>query len=399
MADSHGLDPQAFGSLPLSLADAFIEQTIGFFGVPWGIVTDVWVNGTVYTVPVVTEETSVVAALQKTAHWVKRQQGDIEATSSAPQLMIGQIHIPRLKDADQLKAFVAKEKARLLDAIHQGPCHAMHQRGGGCQDIVVRTLARPDGGFMGVMHVHVDVCAAMGANLVTQICEFLKPLIAAGTGETLGMAILSNLADQKLTQVRVRVPGVPKAMGEALQEASLFAQLDPYRAVTHNKGLLNGMDGVAVATGNDWRALEAGLHGFAARTGSYRGLSTWTYDAGQLEGVFEGPVTVGLVGGVTGVHPGAQGSLKILGVKTAAELAQIIASVGMLQNLGALRALVGGGLVQGHMALHLDNLLLGEGASAEERVTLKPLLRKLLKEKGYVRREDVAALLIQERGT
>ncbi len=386
------------GGLPdKGLSDLLIENAVGYYALPLGIVSDVVVNHRTYTVPLVTEETSVIAALQKTVRWIEKQRGQVTAESLPPQEMIGQIHIPKIKNISRLKDLLSSKKQFLIEQAHKGPACMMAARGGGIRDILFRQLPRPDGDHMGVIHVHVDVQEAMGANLINQICEFLKHLIAAETEETLGMAVLSNLSDLRRVRVQVSVPGVSSCMGEALEEASLFAQLDPYRAATHNKGLLNGIDGVAVATGNDWRALEAALHSYAARDGTYRGLSTWVFKEGTLNGFLEAPFPVGCVGGITNSHPGARLSFKILGISKAQELAQVMASIGLLQNLGALRALVTVGIVQGHMALHIDNLLLSAGASPLESKNLKKELHQGLKSKGYISSPEILKLLQKER--
>jgi hydroxymethylglutaryl-CoA reductase len=386
-------EEQAFlengGAPDRCLADALIENALGFYGLPLGVVPGIVVNGRIYNVPLVTEETSVLAGLYKTALWVKTLGGSLRAECLMPQLMIGQIHLPVLKNKSAFEKFCHDARGRLIHWLQEGPAASIAARGGGVQDIELRTLRRPDGGEMGIVHVYVDVGDAMGANRVTQICEALKNRLAQETEESPAMGILSNLADRRLTTACLSLPHVPPPLARAIQEASLLAQLDPYRAATHNKGLLNGMDGVAIATGNDWRALEAGLHGFAARAGAYRGLSTWTLQAGVLEGFFQGPIQVGIRGGATRAHPGARLCLKILGVTSGQELCHVIAGVGLLQNLAALRALVSEGLTRGHMLLHVENLLLERGVPVAHRPFLKGLLKERLRARGYISQTDL----------
>ncbi|NUM89332.1 MAG: hypothetical protein HUU37_09025, partial [Bdellovibrionales bacterium] len=211
-------------------------------------------------------------------------------------------------------------------------------------------------------------------NLINQVCEALKPGLEEWTGERVGLCILSNLVDSKLTRAEVRIPGIDPEVGHGIEEASLFAETDPYRAATHNKGVLNGIDPVVIATGNDWRAVEAGVHAWCTRGGRYRPVTTWRMTEGALVGRFEAPVVVGSVGGVTKLHPTAQVCLRILGVKHAEELSRIIAAVGLVQNLGALRALSTVGIVKGHMNLHAANLAIAAGAAPGEMGELKQLL-------------------------
>lgn len=381
------------GGLTVDLASQLIEDAIGVFALPLGMVEGFALNEKVYTVPLVTEETSVVRALSKTVRWVAKLGGEVSAHPLPFQWALGQIQIPRVQNGARLREYLARWTGDLIEDAHAGPLSAMVKRGGGIQQIELRLLPRPDGGEMGVVDVFFDVQDAMGANLIVQTCEFLKPRIGLLCGERMGIAIVSNLPDRKCTQATVEISNVPEKLGKAIEEASLFAQLDPHRAVTHNKGILNGLDGVVMATGNDWRAVEAGLHGYAARSGQYRGLSTWAFDKGVLCGHFEGPISVGIKGGVTRVHPLAKLCLEVLAVKSAQELACVAAGVGLLQNLGALRALCSGGIGKGHMKLHLDNLLLAEGIQSESlrRQLREPLLAHL-NQHGYVTSASIRAL-------
>jgi hydroxymethylglutaryl-CoA reductase len=253
-------------------------------------------------------------------------------------------------------------------------------RGGGVRDIAIREVPRVgDAGTMLVMHVLCDPCDAMGANLINQVCEALKPRVEKITGEKVGLCILSNLVDTKLAVAEVRVRNVEHNVGKGVEEASLFAEADPYRAATHNKGVLNGIDPILIATGNDWRAVESGVHAYASRTGRYMPVSTWRYSGGDLIGRFEAPIAVGTAGGVTRIHPTARVAMKMLGVSKAEELARICAAVGLVQNLGALKALATVGIVKGHMQLHAANLAIAAGAEIHEIARVRDRLAEILK--------------------
>jgi hydroxymethylglutaryl-CoA reductase len=231
---------------------------------------------------------------------------------------------------------------------------------------------------MAVIHVLADPVDAMGANIMNQVCEYLKIPMQSETGETVTMCILSNLVDTKLTRAKVVMRGLDPELMERIEEASLFAQRDPYRAATNNKGVLNGIDPILIATGNDWRAVEAGIHSYAAREGRYASITRWKVKNNELVGLFEAPIVVGVVGGVTRLHPTAQMSLRMLAVSSADELARICSAVGLVQNLGALRALTTVGIIEGHMKLHIRNLTLGAGATERERPYVQKRLEEIL---------------------
>ena len=237
----------------------------------------------------------------------------------------------------------------------------------------------------------------MGANIINQALEYLKTPIENLTGEQVTMCILSNLNDHKVTTARVIIRNVDESLGERLQEASLFAETDPYRAATHNKGVMNGIDPVLIATGNDWRAVEAGVHAYAARTGQYKAISQWRFSNGVLTGELTAPIIVGTVGGVTALHPTANMCLRMMGIDSANHLSRVIAAVGLVQNLGALRALCTEGIIQGHMKLHLDNLLLVAGASEEEMPLLKNRLQQWLLQNKRVSLNNAHSLLEEIR--
>lgn len=356
------------------LAEKFIENVIGYFQVPLGVATNFKIDGRDVVIPLAVEETSIVAAASKTAKWV-REAGEIK-TETLGDLIIGQIQVARVKDFERFQTRILGAKADLINSANINVAHGLVARGGGIEDIQVRRIDRGDGGVMAVVHVLADPCDAMGANIINQVCEFLKGPIQSMTGETVTMCILSNLVDTKLTRATVTIHDIEEDLAKRIVEASLFSQVDPYRAATNNKGVMNGIDPILIATGNDWRAVEAGVHAYASRTGQYRSITNWTYTAGRLIGVLEAPIVVGTVGGVTRLHPTAQMSLNMLGVESAAELSRICAAVGLVQNLGALKALTTVGIIEGHMKLHIRNLTLGAGASERE----VPLVQKRLEE-------------------
>lgn len=367
---------QAGGVQDLALADKLIENSIGYFQLPLGVATYFRIDGEDYLIPLAVEETSIIAALSKTAKWI-RECGEI-STSVQGQGIVGQIQIAKVKNYPHLVETLEANKAQLIQDANQYVLKSMVERGGGILDLYVRQLVREDGLLMAVVHLTMESCDAMGANAINQVLEYLKGPIEACTGETVTMCILSNLNDQKLTSATVTLPGIDAELGERLQEASLFAELDPYRAATHNKGILNGVDAVAIATGNDWRAIEAGMHAYAARSGRYQALSQWRYDQGVLTGTLTAPLIVGIVGGVTSLHPTARMCLNMLKVESANALSRVMAAVGLVQNLGALRALCTEGIIKGHMKLHIDNLMLVAGATEGERPLLKARLHAYL---------------------
>jgi hydroxymethylglutaryl-CoA reductase len=363
-------------NLAPELAEKFIENVIGYFQLPLGVATNFRIDGQDYIIPMAVEETSIIAALSKTAKWI-RHQGDI-TTRITGDTSIGQIQIARVNNFENLQAVIERNRDFLIEQANEQVAHGLVRRGGGVRALQLRKLTRPDGQLMAVIHVHVDCVDAMGANIINQVCEFLKSPIENLTHETITMCILSNLNDTKLAHAEVILRDVEPILGERLQEASLFAQTDPYRAATHNKGVLNGIDPILIATGNDWRAVEAGIHAYACRDGQYRSITQWRMEDGNLIGTFSAPLAVGTVGGVTALHPTAQMCLRMLGVEHSDDLARIVAAVGLVQNLGALRALTTEGIIQGHMKLHIDNLTLSAGASADEIPLLKKRLEELL---------------------
>ncbi len=381
------LDPQELqilrgvNALPVETAEHFIENVVGVFPLPMGVATYFNIDGRDLLIPMAVEETSIIAAVSATAKWLRRNEGKI-TTECRGRVIIGQIQIPRLNNIDYALAQLEENKLELLAEANQ-LVPGLVARGGGIREIEFRTLDREDGmGKMLVLHVLCDPCDAMGANLINQVCEGLKPLIEDITNERVGLCILSNLVDGRLACAKVEIENIEPETAIGIEEATQFAKSDPYRAATHNKGVLNGIDPILIATGNDWRAVEAGIHAYTARSGKYQPVTTWKYDGKKLVGEFVAPLAVGTVGGVTMLHPTARLALKIMGISTAEELARICAAVGLVQNLGALKALATVGIVKGHMRLHAANLALQAGASETELPRLKEeLSRALAREK------------------
>lgn len=359
------------------LGEKFIENTIGYFQMPMGVATQFCIDGKELFIPMAVEETSIIAAASKTAKWIK-ETGTI-ATEVMGTDIIGQIQIGKVRHLSNLKNVIHKNKNFLINLANTEVVPNLVQRGGGVRDIQLRELKRDDGQDMAVIHILMNPCDAMGANLINQVCEFLKSPIQELSNETVTMCILSNLADSKITRAVVEML-VDEELGIKIQEASLFAELDSYRAATNNKGVLNGIDPILIATGNDWRAVEAGIHAYAARSGHYTSITKWRFDkdTGILKGVFEAPLIVGTVGGVTNLHPMAKMSLRMLGVQSSNDLSRIAAAVGLVQNLGALRALTTVGIIEGHMKLHIKNLSLGVGATETEIPLLETKLEEIL---------------------
>jgi hydroxymethylglutaryl-CoA reductase len=382
-------------TLPYSLAENLIENFVCYYQMPIGVAVNFCIDQRDFIIPMSVEETSVIAAASKTAKWIK-ETGEI-STETKGCFSIGQIQIAKVKDITRLQKLIQNHKQALIHEANNKVAKGMVKRGGGVGDIQLRHIPRSDGFNMAVIHILVNTCDSLGANLINQICEYLREPIEKLSDEKVTMCILSNLNDTKITQATITLDHVDPELGEAIAEASLFAQLDPYRAVTNNKGVLNGMDAVAIATGNDWRALEAGVHAYAARDGQYSSITRWEYKNHQLQGSLAAPLNVATVGGVTAIHPIAALCLKMLNISKAEELSRIIAAVGLVQNLGALRALTTEGIVNGHMKLHISNLCLAAGAQREETSKLTNLLQKQLSEDKRITLNDVVNLLTQMR--
>ncbi|HEX7619917.1 MAG TPA: hydroxymethylglutaryl-CoA reductase, degradative [Anaerolineales bacterium] len=382
LAEAAGLGSEelaAFQTLGLSSdqSNHMIENSVGTFGLPLGIGLNFVVNGRQVLVPMAIEEPSVVAGASFMAKLV-RFAGGFTFISSAPE-MIGQMQVLDVKDLMTASMGLLEHKLELLAEVNLlDP--VLKKFGGGARDLEIRVIEdSPIGPFL-VVHLIYDVRDAMGANAVNTACEKLAPQIEQITGGRVHLRILSNLADRRLVKasctVLLKDLGFKNADGRVFSgeqvrngiiEAWAFAVADPYRAATHNKGIMNGVDAVVIATGNDWRAIEAGAHAYAARDGRYTSLSTWGMDVdGNLTGELEMPMAIGIVGGATNVHPAAKAALKLMGVKTASELAGIVASVGLAQNLAALRALATEGIQLGHMSLHARQVATAAGATGNQ---------------------------------
>ena len=357
--------------LSFETADHMIENAVGLFSLPLGIAQNFIVNGKPVLVPMVVEEPSVVAAVSYMAKLA--QPGGFKAWMHS-QEMIGQVQLLDLVDLNTARSLIESHKPELLEQVRAlNPGLTRH--GGGVRELEVRRIEQsPIGSFL-VVHLILDAADAMGANMVNTAVESLAPLLAELTGARAHLRILSNLSDRRLATAEVSLSLEKLAFegfgGEQVRdgviEAWAFAEADPYRAATHNKGIMNGVDAVLLATGNDWRAVEAGAHAYAARGDHYSSLSTWTAgEDGSLKGSLTLPLAIGIVGGATRVHPAAKTNLKLMGVEHASDLGEIIASVGLAQNLAALRALATEGIQKGHMTLHARQVALAAGAADEQ---------------------------------
>ena len=382
---------QKTGSLPLEVADRMIENVIGTFSLPLGIAVNFLINNHDYLIPMAIEEPSVVAAASYAAKMV-RESGGFH-TSSTPPVMIGQIQVVNIEDPERAKRRVLEAKQEILEKANlQDP--VLFSVGGGAKDLdakIINTTA----GLMLIAELHVDCRDAMGANAVNTMAEAVAPTIERLTGGRVYLRIITNLATKRLAKAWCTV-SKEKVGGEEVVDgivnASAFAAADPYRASTHNKGAMNGIIAVVLATGNDHRAIEAGAHAYAALRGKYSSLSKWEKtDEGDLKGTIELPMAVGLIGGTVRTHPLAKIALKILGVKTANEFGEVLAAVGLAQNLGALRALAHEGIQRGHMSLHARNIAIAAGA--EEKIA-DIVAERMVKERRI--RMDRAKELIKE---
>lgn len=380
------------GNIDPQLAEHMIENTISTIAIPIGIATNMRVDGRDVLVPMATEESSVVAAVCNSARQCYESGGFV--TSVSGNLMIAQVQLVGVSDPENARLRILERREEIA-AVCDGCDPMLVRLGGGFRDVEVRVVPSK-GGPMVVTHLIVDTRDAMGANTVNTMAETLAPSIERWTGGKVFLRILSNLADRRLARARAVWPAAAIG-GEAVRDGMIaayhFAEADPYRAATHNKGIMNGVSAVVLATGNDTRAVEAGAHAYAARNGRYSSLTTWEVTAdGSLAGTLEMPLPVGLVGGATKVHPTARACLDILGVKTAAELARIIAAVGLAQNFGAMKALATVGIQQGHMALHAQNVAIAAGAVGPEIERLAAILVSRRQVRGDVAAEELAKL-------
>ncbi len=374
--------------LPAEVARLMIENHIAEFATPMGVAIGVPVDDRVYpAVPMVTEESSVVATVGNIAKLV-RERGHL-TTEVLGSGSIGQIQFDYVEDPGAFEEAVLGAQDGIIDYVNGTLIPNMVARGGGMTGIEVKHHPIPDGTHMAVVHVIIDTCDAMGANIVNQVCQELQGPFEEITGAKANLRILSNLADERLVSAEIVIPGFDPDHGNKIERASLFAQVDPYRAATHNKGVMNGVTAVVTATGNDTRAVEAGAHAFAARDGIYRGLSEWQMVDGALTGRMRIPMAIGTVGGITNVHPQVRLALGMLGNPSSNELARVIGATGLIQNLGALKALISEkGINGGHMKLHASNLAAGAGAGRDEIGPLTTYLQEQHARTGRISRTD-----------
>ncbi len=380
-------------------ADLMIENVIGRYSLPFGVATNFLINDIDYLIPMVIEEPSVVAACSFAAK-LFRAGGGFQA-SSEDSLMTGQIQLLDVKDSGRVAQTIEQHKAEIIDKANE-TAGSIKRRGGGAVDVRTRVFKNTSIGEMIVVHLLYDARDAMGANAVNTALEHVSPFIEQITGARANLRILSNLSDNRRAWAEGSIPATALstefASGaeviDGILEAALFAELDPYRAATHNKGIMNGIDALLIATGNDWRAVEAGAHAYAARGDRYSSLSRWWKDeSGDLRGRIELPLAVGIVGGATRVHRLARTALKILGVRSARQLAEVTAAVGLAQNLAAMRALATDGIQSGHMRLHARQLAIAAGTQTEDVVTIA----QQMKEEGKIRLERARELVNQRK--
>jgi hydroxymethylglutaryl-CoA reductase len=383
--------------LDRSAADHMIENVIGLYSLPIGVATNFRINQRDVLIPMVIEEPSVVAGASLAARLVREGGGFI--TSSDEPIMIAQMQILECANPHQARLALLAQKQRLIDFANTTD-PVIIKLGGGARDIEVHIIDQSPIGSMVVLHILYDCRDAMGANTVNTAAEALRPMVEEITGGRVNLRILSNLADHRKARATAMIPVEALAFddfqGELVRdriiEAWAFAASDPYRAATHNKGIMNGVDAVVIATGNDWRAIEAGAHSYAARSGKYTSLSNWGTDKdGNLVGTLEMPMAVGIVGGATKVHPTARAALKLMGIQSARELAEAIVSVGLAQNLAAIRALATEGIQRGHMGLHARQLAIAAGASDDQ---IDRIAAQMVREKQV--RLDRAEALVKE---
>lgn len=362
-------------SLPDDVANHMIENQIAKYELPLGTALNFLINGKEYVVPMAIEEPSVIAAASSAAKIIN-QAGGFQ-TDIQNRIMIGQVALKEVPDMDYAKRMIDEHKLEILQIANESK-PSIVKRGGGVKDIAVRNIPADEAlntpPFL-VVHLHIETLEAMGANMIDTMVEAIKPYLEQLTKGTALMGILSNYATECLATANCRIPVSLLQKGDysgeevrdRIIDATQFAMVDPYRAVTHNKGIMNGIDAIVIASGNDWRAIEAGAHAYAARSGQYRSLSSWTKDDnGDLLGSLTIPLPIGAVGGQINIHPGAQFTKRLLNYQNARELESIIVSVGLGQNLSAIKALVTEGIQKGHMALHAKSLAITAGAIGEE---------------------------------
>ncbi|MCY1031302.1 hydroxymethylglutaryl-CoA reductase, degradative [Corallococcus sp. BB11-1] len=394
------------GTLEPVLANQMIENAVGTFSLPLGLGLNLNVNGRDYIVPMAVEEPSVVAAVSFASKIVRESGGFVAEADES--MMIGQVQVSNYGDPTLASQRILDAKEQIL-ALANSFHPAMVARGGGARDVEVRLLPAPEGPRgepLLIVHILIDTQEAMGANLINTVAEGVAPLIEQVTGGRVYLRILSNLSDRRLARATCRIPlplladfDLPgETIAEGIAQASRFAEADPYRAATHNKGVMNGIDAVAIATGQDWRSIEAGAHAFACRGGQYRPLSTWYLEEGHLVGRIELPLALGTVGGPIKVHPGVQVALKLLRVSGVRELSMVFAAVGLAQNFAALRALGSVGIQKGHMAMHARCVAVTAGARGGDVEKVANLLVKAGHVKVEKAKEILASLILETPG-
>jgi hydroxymethylglutaryl-CoA reductase len=358
------------GGLSATAADKVVENVLGIYALPFGVGLNFLINDREVLVPMVVEEPSVIAAASNAAKMI-REAGGFRATT-VEALMTTQVQLFDVRDVEAAKHTLLQHRRELID-LGNGAVPNLLRREGGVRELEVRIVASD----IVVVHLHVDCKDAMGANLVNLIAEAVGPRAAALAGASLGLRILTNLTDRRRTRVTARVkadalaingwsPEQNRGIVDAIAQASRFAEVDPYRAATHNKGVMNGIDSVVIATGNDTRAVEAGVHAYAACSGQYRPVAVWRRDGEALVGELEVPLALGTVGGTLRVHPLARLALQMVEVNSAEELAQVAACAGLASNLAALRALATEGISRGHLSLHARSVATAAGAQGTE---------------------------------
>jgi len=395
LSDEDAYALKSGGGFTVECADKMVENCVGVFGLPVGFGLNFLVNGREYTVPMVVEEPSVVAAVSNMARLVRAGGGF--AADADPSIMIGQVQVLDVPDLAAAVRKIESSQLRILNLANAAH-PTLQQRGGGAQGVEARAFTGEHP--MLVVHLLIDCLDAMGANMINTMAEAVAPLIEELTGGRTNLRILSNLADRRLARASCRIPFTALGgkgfdgpeVAQSIVEAWAFAAVDPYRAATHNKGVMNGIDAVAIATGNDWRSIEAGAHAYAARDGRYTSLTRWWIEDGHLCGSIELPMAVGTVGGSTRVHATIKVLRKILGIEGARELAGVIAASGLAQNLGALRALATEGIQRGHMSLHARQVALEAGVPSHQINAIAARMVEL----GQIR-VDVARQLVAEK--
>jgi hydroxymethylglutaryl-CoA reductase len=372
-------------SLSENVADSLIENYVGNFSLPMGLATNFIIDNKPYTIPMAVEETSIIAAVSATAKWVCRD-GEI-TTCYEKDYIIGQIHLQEVKNAQETVDLILHHKSEIIENANTF-IPSMVERGGGVFDISVRALEQNEFCSNVIIHLLCNTQDAMGANIINQVSEKISPFLEKLTGYKPFLRILSNYSKYSVARATVEIWNVQPEIARKIENVSKAAHIDTYRAVTHNKGIMNGVDPILIATGNDWRAAEAAAHAHAARFGQYQALSTWKSYGDNLKGTIEIPLRLGIVGGVTSLHPQAKMALKVLDVKSASELARVACAVGLVQNLAALKALATDGIVKGHMKLHAKNLALLVADDSYQAQRLTHELENLLVEKKSITLSD-----------